>query len=223
MVTEGEKMLDRKKSIAEEIAYLVAQNEITKISKLHKTIRRRYKQTNIPTFGGYLVFEKAFILVAAKHIFEIDLSKSTLFHNIAESEKLFHKLLEDSNLFSLLHHINERELMRLLFLNINHAECNVTSNEEMKTVNILLVRHTQTLGELKHVMQMYVGYKIMEEVFDRKILSAQEKETEKLRLSDYFLIPAPSDEEILRTFGWRKLPVENKTLTRIFRVIQEKQ
>ena len=221
MTQEGEKMLDLKKNIAQEIAYLVAQNEITKISKLHKNIRRLYKQAKIPTFGGFLVFEKAFILVAAKHIFEIDLSKSKLFHDLAETEKLFHGLLQDSNLFHLLYTLNERNLTRLLFLNINHAECNVISNEEMKRVNVQLARHGQAKGELKHITQLYIGYKIMEDVFDGKILNAAEKEIEKLRLSDFFAVPAPSDEEILRKFGWRKLPVTNETLTKIFHIIQE--
>jgi hypothetical protein len=69
MTQEGEKLLELKKKIAEEIAYLIAQNEITKISKLHKNIRGLYRRAKIPTFGGYLVFEKAFIFVAAKHIF----------------------------------------------------------------------------------------------------------------------------------------------------------
>jgi hypothetical protein len=99
--------------------------------------------------------------------------------------------------------------MRLLFININNAECNIVSNEEMKRVNIQLARHTQATDELKHITQMYVGYKIMEDVFDGKILSASEKEIEKLCLADYFAVPAPSDEEILKTFGWRKLPISN--------------
>ena len=61
----------------------------------------------------------------------------------------------------------------------------------MKRVNVQLARHTQAKIELKHITQMYTGYKIMEDVFDGKILSAQEKEIEKLRLSDYFAVPAP--------------------------------
>lgn len=222
MTQEGEKLLELKKKIAEEIAYFIAQNEITKISKLHKNIRGLYRRAKIPTFGGYLVFEKAFIFVAAKHIFQIDLSKSKLFHDIADSEKLYHGLLQDSKIFSLLHHVDERGLMRLLFININHAECNIVSNEEMKRVNIQLARHTQASDELKHITQMYVGYKIMEDVFDGKILSAPEKEIEKLCLADYFAVQAPSDEEILKTFGWRKLPISNETLAKIFHIIPEK-
>ena len=222
MSREGDKMLDLKKNIAKEIAYLVTQNEITKISKLHKNIRHLYRQAKIPTFGGYLVFEKAFIFVAAKHIFQIDLSKSKLFHDIAESEKLYHGLLQDAKIFSLLNNVDERGLIRLLFLNINHAECDIVTNEEMKRVNIQLARHTQAKDELKHITQMYVGYKIMEDVFDGKILSASDKETEKLYLSDYFAVPAPSDEQILRTFGWHKLPIDNETLSKIFHIIQEK-
>jgi len=222
MSREGEKMLDHKKNIAEEIAYLIAQNEITKISKLHKNIRGLYRQAKIPTFGGYLVFEKAFIFVASKHIFQIDLSKSKLFHDIAESEKLYHGLLQDASIFSLIHHVDERGLTRLLFLNINHAECDIITNEEMKRVNIQLARHAQATDEFKHITQMFVGYKIIEDVFDGKILNASEKEIEKLYLSDYFAVPAPSDEEILRTFGWHKLPVDNEKLTRIFHIIQER-
>ena len=80
-------MLELKKDIANEIAYLIAQNEITKISKLHKTIRHLYRRAKIPTFGCYIGFEKAFIFVAAKHIFKIDLSKSKLFHNIRRLRK----------------------------------------------------------------------------------------------------------------------------------------
>jgi len=140
---------------------------------------------------------------------------------MADSEKLYHGLLQDSKIFSLLHHVDERGLMRLLFININHAECNIVSNEEMKRVNIGLARHTQATDELKHITQMYVGYKIMEDVFDGKILSASEKEIEKLCLADYFAVPTSSDEEILKTFGWRKLPISNETLAKIFHIIPE--
>ena len=66
-------MLELKKDIANEITYLIAQNEITKISNLHKTLRHLYRRAKIPTFGCYVGFEKAFIFVAAKHIFKIDL------------------------------------------------------------------------------------------------------------------------------------------------------
>ena len=45
---------------------------------------------------------------------------------------------------------------------------------------------------------------------------------EKINLSDYFGVPAPPDEEILRTFGWRKLPINEETLANIFPVIHEK-
>jgi hypothetical protein len=220
MAQEDKKTLEIKESIAKEIAYLIIQNEITKISKLHQNIRRLYRKAHVPTFGGHLVFEKAFVFTAVKHIFQIDLSESKLLHDVAESEKLYHGLLQDSSIFSLLHYVGERGLMRLLFLNINHAECNLISLEDMKRVNVLLTRQTQAKDEFKHIMRMYVGYKIMEGVFDRKILNAQEKEIEKLRLSDYFAVPAPSDEEILRTFGWRKLPVTNEELAKIFSFIQ---
>jgi hypothetical protein len=215
-------MLDLKKDIANEIAYLVAQNELTKISKLHKSIHHLYGRAKIPTFSCHIGFEKAFIFVAAKHIFKIDLSKSKLFHNIADSENLYHFLLQDSSLYSLLHQVNEKGLMRLLFLNINHAECKLINNEEMKKVNLLIARHAQAKDELKHITKMYVGYKIMQDVHDGKILNASEKEIEKLNLSDFFGVPAPPDEEILRTFGWRKLPVPNETLSNIFRIIPEK-
>ena len=219
---ENRRMFDLKKNIAQELAYLVVQNEITKISKLHKTIRVLYRQNGIPTFGGYIVFEKAFIFVAAKHIFQLDLSNSKLFHDLAESEKIYHGLLQDSRLFSLTPDLNERGLMRLFFLNINHAECNITSIEDLKRMNILLAKHAQATAEFKHIIRMYVGYRIMQEVIDGKIINAQEKEMEKIYLSDYFVVPAPSDEEILRTFGWRKLPVNEETLTKIFSIIQEK-
>jgi hypothetical protein len=215
-------MLELKKDIANEIAYLIAQNEITKISKLHKTIHHLYRRAKIPTFGCYIGVEKAFIFVAAKHIFKIDLSKSKLFHNIADSENLYHFLLQDTSLYSLLNQVNEKGLMRLLYLNINHAECNLISNEEMKKVNLLIAQHAQAKDELKHITKMYVGYKIMQDVYDEKILNASEKEIEKIRLSDYFGVPAPSDEEILSTFGWRKLPLPNETVANIFRIIPKK-
>ncbi len=216
------KMLDLKKNIAEEIAHLIVQNEMTKISRLHKTIRALYRHNGIPTFGGYIVFEKTFIFIAAKHIFQIDLSQSKLFHGIAESEQLYHALLLDSKMFSLIPSVDERGLMRLFFLNINHAECNITNNEDLKRVNILLARHAQAMDEFKRIIRMYVGYKIIQDIIDGKILNAAEKEIEKIQLSDYFVVPAPSDQEILRTFGWRKLPVAEEILSKIFHVIQDK-
>jgi len=112
--------------------------------------------------------------------------------------------------------------MRILFLNINHAKSNLISNEEMKKVNLLIAQHTQAKDELKQITKMYVGYKIMQDVYDGKILNASEKEIEKIRLSDYFGVPAPSDEEILSTFGRRKLPFSNETVANIFRIIPEK-
>ena len=72
--------------------------------------------------------------------------------------------------------------MRILFLNINHSECNLISNDEMKGVNLQLARHAQAKDELKHITKMYVGYKIMQDIYDGKILSASEKEIEKLQL-----------------------------------------
>lgn len=154
-------------------------------------------------------------------------SKSTYpnqnsFTTSADSENLYHFLLQDSSIYSLLHQVNEKGLMRILFLNINHAESNLISNDEMKKVNLLIAQHTQAKDELKQITKMYVGYKIMQDVYDGKILNASEKEIEKIRLSDYFGVPAPSDEEILCTFGRRKLPLPNETVANIFRIIPEK-
>jgi hypothetical protein len=223
MAEQKEKMIDLKKNIAKDIAYLITQNEITKISKLHQNFRRLYRQAQIPLFGGDIGFEKAFVFVASKHIFEIDLSKSIPFRGMDETEKLYHELLiQDFIPFGFLRRLNDHEIKRLLFLSINHFKCNIVSIAEMKRINNLVARRTQTTEQLKHLTQDYVGYKIIEGVIDGQITSAAEKEIEKIRLAHYFLVPAPSDEEILKTFGWRKLPVAEETVTNIFRIIQEK-
>ena len=165
-------MFDLKKNIAQELAYLIVQNEITKISKLHKTIHHLYTRAKIPTFGSYIGFEKAFIFVAAKHTFKIDLSKTKLFHDIADSENLLS--LPTSRLQPILPpKSSKRERSYgLLYLNINHAECNLITNEDLKRVNIMLAKHAQAKDELKHITRMYIGYRIMQDVFDGKILSA---------------------------------------------------
>ena len=212
-------MLERKKDIAQEIAYLVAQEEITKIGKLHKCINRLYREAGVPTFGGKLSFEKAFIFVAAKHFFNMEIGKSRTFSGIAGIENLYHKLIEDPEISSLLYQLNEKKLTTLLFLNFTHLECNVVTTTDLKRINLLLVQNKQIAEEINQVTQRYVGYKIIEAVSDGKISSAKEKEIAKLRLSDYFGVPAPPDEEILRTFGWHKLSVSKETVAEIFRTI----
>ncbi len=204
-------MIDRKKDTALELAYSLVQGEVKGISKFNKLMRKLYKGNGILSFGK-LNYERAFVFSAADHVHGIDLS--SYLEGVADYDRNYHAFLEnpeDSKLIG-------KKPKYLVYLNLAHADLGVIEPEQMKNFNLRTLQvFPKFLNHLIEIERRYVAYKIVEGIIDKRITKPWEKEMEKRNLSDFMVIPVPSDKEIVNSIiKTQRLPIDEGMIERVF-------
>lgn len=197
------KMIDRKKEVAREIAYMFLFGDIENVRQLIFSVRHLYIENSI-LFPWRFKKEKAegtFVFVASKYIFGIDLSSYKPFLEISKEDSIYKKIRETGKVDKTeLKGLGKQEvdpLSEMMRINLSYQDLDlIPEKESVRFYSILSVQFRRWSPILMDLMKGYVGNKVLEGVLDGEITNRKEKEEFKMRLCNLYFIEAPSDKHI---------------------------
>jgi len=196
-------MIERKKEVAREIAYMFLFGDIQKVEELDLAVRRLYVENTIlfPWRHKKEKAERTFLFVASKYIFGIDLNSYKPFLEISKEDCIYRKIREtrkvDKTELKGLGRPEVDPLSEMMRINLNHRDLNLVSDEEsVRFYSIISMKFRRWSHIMMDLIKGYVGNKILEGVLDGEITNRREKEEFKMRLCGLYFIEAPSDKGI---------------------------
>ncbi len=196
-------MIERKKEVAREIAFMFLFGDIQNTKQLNYAVRRLYLANDILFPWRYRKekAERTFLFVASKYVYGIDLSRFKPFKDISKEDRIYARIRETGKVDKTeLKGLGKQEvdpLSEMMRINLNHRDLDLISDEQsVKFYSILCARFRRWAHILMDLMKGYVGNKILEGILDGKITNRREKEEFKMRLCNLYFIEAPSDKEI---------------------------
>ena len=197
------RMIERKKEVAREIAYMFLFGDIKNVKQLNLAVRHLYVENSILFPWRYKKekAERTFLFVASKYVLGIDLSSYKPFSEISKEDSIYKKIRETRKVDKTeLKGLGKQEvdpLTEMMRINLNYRDLDLVSDEEsVRFYSILSVKFRRWSHILMDLMKGHVGNKILEGILDREITNRREKEEFKMRLCNLYLIEAPSDKEI---------------------------
>lgn len=193
-------MINRKKDIAQEIAYMFLFGDISNTTELSYAARDFYKRHGILFATKRVRSEYPFIYLVSKHDYGISLSDFEPFINISVRDHVYEKMRKREKISKdLLHRVGKSNIKiatHLMGINLHHSNLDLVSDEESVEFYEHLVKSFRVLKPLTDQIKKYISHKVFEGILDGNISSRGEKERLKRSISDLYDIDMPSDEEM---------------------------